>query len=60
MVTSSRSRTMGTMVDFGEKSDSSQRMDGNDERSSVRIVKQNVSMIECDDDTPLNMCINTM
>ena len=51
---------MGTMVDFGERSDSSQRMNGNDEKSSVRIVKQNVSMIECDDDTPLNMCINTM
>ena len=51
---------MGTMVDFGEKSDSSQRMDGNDERSSVRIVKPSVSMIECDDNTPLNTCINTM
>ena len=53
-------KKMGTMVDFGEKSDSSQRMDGNDERSSVRIVKPSVSMIECDDNTPLNTCINTM
>ena len=51
---------MGTMVDLGEKSDSSQRMNGNDEKSSVRIVKQNVSMIKCDDDTPLNVCICTM
>ena len=53
-------KTMGTMVDFGEKSDSSQRVNGNDEKSSVRIVKQSVSMIECDDNTPLNTCIRNI
>ena len=53
-------KTMGTMVDFGEKSGSSQPMNGNDERSSVRIVKRCVSMIECEDNTPFCMCIITM